>query len=200
MIERIEGEFLDVGGGHIVVAVSGFALRLLVPRPVADRMRDESRGALWTRLIVRDGEPSLYAFQRTEERAAFDALIAVSGVGPRIALAILSEMGPAELYLDIERGSIEGLTRATGVGRKLASRILLELKGRLTASPIVGADAGATEAQEPAAEAIRALMALGYGQSESRDAVRGVVQASGGAVPLDRLVRMALGSLYSPGA
>ncbi len=131
MIERLEGDLLEMGSGHLLVGIGGLGIRVSVPRTATDRLQGVARGVLWTRLLVREGDPQLYGFLETEERGCFDALLAVSGVGPRIALAILSAMPPDALAMEAERGSIDRLVTVSGVGKKLAGRIVLELKGKL---------------------------------------------------------------------
>lgn len=195
MIERLEGELLEVAPEHLLINIGGIGIRALVPRTVADRVRAGTRVTILTRLIVRDGEPQLYGFLTPDERACFDALISVSGVGPRIGLGILSFLDPAKLAVEVEKGSSTHLLTVPGVGRKLAGRILLELKGRLSlASPVVEtAGAGSDVKAEIGLEAIRALTALGYPSAESREAVRTALGKHSDAPPaLDQLLREAL--------
>jgi Holliday junction DNA helicase RuvA len=194
VIERLEGEFLEVGAAHLLVSVGGIGIRVEVPRSVADRFRGERSGVLWTRLIVRDGEPHLYGFATQTERACFDSLLGVSGVGARIALGILSFLDPSALALGIERGATDELVTVPGVGRKLANRIVLELKGRLPValeSEEIGAEpAGQIQA---GGDAVQALTALGYPPRDAQDAVRKILRDAAGEAPaLDELVRQAL--------
>ncbi len=201
MIERIEGELLETGPGHLLVGLGGLGIRVSVPRTVLERLDGARQGILWTRLLVRDGDPQLYGFLETEERDCFDALIAVSGVGPRIALAILSSMEPSALALEAEHGSIDRLVMVSGVGKKLAGRIVLELKGKLplmASSSDVGGAAGLPG--ELGLDAIRALTALGYPAAESREAVQRVLRNRETApLPLDQLLREALLGLNRAG-
>jgi Holliday junction DNA helicase RuvA len=197
MIERIEGDVLEVGPAHAVVQVAGIAVRLLVPRLSTGRLEPRSRSGLWTRLLVRDGDPQLYGFVTRAERDCFDALLGVNGVGPRIALAILSHLDPSGLALALESNGLAAFEKVPGVGRKLASRILLELKGRLPAE--IEAPSGASPATaERAADALRALTALGYSAVEAQEAVRralGETGEAGGVPALDAVLRSALTSL-----
>lgn len=191
MIERLEGEFLEVGAGQILVNIGGVGLKVLVPRPVIDKLGDAKRGVLYTRLLVRDGEPQLYGFSDLSERACFDTLLAVSGVGARIACAILSFLNPQEIAIAVETGSTDAFISVPGVGKKLASRILLESKGRL---PIdLEQQAPASTAKVAGADAVQALTALGYSPNDSREVVREVLKRHGPKTPpLDELLREAL--------
>ncbi|MBD3161457.1 MAG: Holliday junction branch migration protein RuvA [Candidatus Eisenbacteria bacterium] len=198
MIERLEGEILETGASHLLIAIGGIGIRVQVPHGIAERARTGERGRLWTRLIVRDGEPHLYGFDGAEQRTCFDALLAVNGVGARIALGILSLLGPAELALEVERASTDRLTAVSGVGRKLASRIVLELKGRLPIGEPAAPPASVEGGSAAEADAIRALTALGYPPVESREAVRKALETVGSdpaGAGLDRLVREALVAL-----
>jgi Holliday junction DNA helicase RuvA len=196
MIERLDGEFLEIGADHLLVQVGGVGIRVAIPRSVADRLEGRTKGVVWTRLIVRDGDPQLFGFLTLDERACFDALRGVSGVGPRIAMAILSFLDPAALTLEIERGSNARLLTVPGVGRKLADRILLELKGKLApASPAVeGGEIPGTG--DLGLDAVRALTSLGYPLAESREAVRVALRDHPDAPPaLDVVLREALTGL-----
>ncbi len=193
MIERLEGDLLEVGPDHLLIQVGGIGIRVLVSKGVIGSARAGTRVTIPTRLVVRDGEPFLYGFQDAEERAGFDALLSVSGVGPRIALAVLSCLSPDRLALEIEKGSPSVLLTIPGVGKKLAARILLELKGRIS---LPEGSAGARREMEKgsdlSAEAVRALMALGYPHAESWEAVRAAIRDKKEPPQLDQLVREAL--------
>jgi len=197
VIERLEGDFLEVGVSHLLIGLGGIGVRVQVPRSVADRFRGQPSGVVWTRLLVRDGEPLLCGFATQMEREWFDSLLSVTGVGARIALGILSVLDPNALALGIERGSTDELITVSGVGRKLANRIVLELKGRLP----VGLEPDQTEVSLkarafPGSDAVQALTALGYPPRDAQDVVRTILRECGGEAPaLDELVRQALTTL-----
>ena len=120
----------------------------------------------------------LYGFAETEELDFFKLLIGVSGVGPKAALAILSELTPAQLSMCIASGDAKTITRANGVGPKIAQRVVLELKDKIAKNVPTGVSAAqlesvATTAQQgsASAEAVSALVALGYAQTEAARAV-----------------------------
>lgn len=193
MIEHLDGEFREIGADYAVLQIGGIGIRVALPRSVADRLRGRENGCLLTRLVIRDGEPQLYGFERAEERRAFDALLGVTGVGARIALAILSQLSPEDLSFETERGSVARLLTVSGVGKKLASRIVLELKGRLPeGGEADGAHGG--RAGDMTSDAVRALTALGYPLADSKEAIRQILAdpAEGKSPELDRLVRLAL--------
>jgi Holliday junction DNA helicase RuvA len=126
---------------------------------------------------------TLYGFASADERRLFQTLIAVSGVGPKVALALLSIMAVDELSYAIASGNAAALSRAPGVGQKLASRIALELRDKLTAEPPVGVAGDSSEV-------VAALMGLGYTQAEATEAVaKSELPAD---APVEDKVRLAL--------
>ncbi len=134
----------------------------------------------------------LYGFSSTEERTLFDHLVTVSGVGPKVALAIVSSRRVADLQLAILQGDEGVLTAVSGVGKRLAARVVLELKEKVAvaggaAAAVAGDPRGSAES-----EVVAALQALGYTASEAREAARGAVAALPVASSLEDRVKAAL--------
>lgn len=150
---------------------------------------------LLTHLVVRDDAHLLYGFASGDERCVFRALIKVSGVGAKTALAILSGIGADEFAQCIETGNAARLTRLPGVGKKMAERLLVEMSDRLkdrpAAEPAAGGESGApaVSAAAPVNEAVAALVALGYNPREAGRLVRG---AAGEGMSSEDLIRAAL--------
>lgn len=134
-----------------------------------------SRTTLYTYLAVREDALELFGFHDQQELDCFKLLIGISGVGPKAALAVLSEMTPDKLALAVSSGDAKSVTKAQGVGPKIAQRIVLELKGKLSAVTSAdddGFDASAAiEASDNTAEAVSALQFLGYSRYEAAKAV-----------------------------
>ncbi len=130
---------------------------------------------LFTYLAVREDALELFGFSDTQELDCFKLLIGISGVGPKAALAVLSEMTPDRLAMAVASGDAKSVTKAQGVGPKIAQRIVLELKGKLTAVASSDDDgfnpAAAIEASDNTAEAVSALQFLGYTKYEAAKAV-----------------------------
>lgn len=155
---------------------------------------------LLTHLQVKEDGVELFGFSTEQEKRSFQMLIGVSGVGPRVALAILSDSTPDRLMLSIAAGDVKAITRAQGVGPKLAQRIILELKDKVAKEDLgaefaaeIGIDPAAiagTVANSAKAEAVSALVALGYGQTDAA----AVIAPMGDDLPVDELVRRALKS------
>ncbi len=135
-----------------------------------------SKVTLYTYLAVREDALELFGFYDLQELDCFKLLIAISGVGPKAALAVLSEMTPEKLALAVSNGDSKAVTRAQGVGPKLAQRIILELKGKLSVDVSDEDGAFISESNESASsnisEAISALQFLGYSQHEAAKAVK----------------------------
>ena len=186
LISSIRGGIESVGPDWVDVAVGGITLRLSVPGSTAERMvRLSGEVRLFTSLQVRDDSLSLYGFSTEEERLAFEVLIGISGVGPRVALSVLSRFTPSELAAAVSAGDADAFTAVPGVGKRTASRILLELKGKLEGDWAVPAEAVAGQG-----EVIEALTALGYSAAEAREAAAALPR--GDSLSLEEKLREAL--------
>ncbi len=198
MISSVQGILESRGEDWVDVAVGGVGVRAQVPSsalaeigPIGSPVR------LYTHLIVRDEAITLYGFRSAEERAAFVALLGVSGIGPRLGLVILSVLTPGTLVDAIEQGDAAALARAPGVGKRSASRIIVELKGKLDELDIAQLSAGPARPPTVAdAELTAVLQSLGYTGQEIRQAVTAVSGAEADdRPPLDERVRLALAAL-----
>ena len=177
---------LDVGGVGYLLFVSGATLSMAPA--VGERMK------LYCVLNVREDAIELFGFYSREEKAMYERLKGVSGVGSRTALQILSSMSVRDLSLALISGDANALTRVPGIGKKTAQRLVLELKDKVEDNQIGGAGASVSPQTMggPEGEAVAALMALGYGASE---AARAVSKVAGQAQKADELIFLALKSL-----
>jgi len=153
---------------------------------------DEVR--LLTQLYVREDQMTLFGFATDDELRLFNTLIGVSGVGPKLALAILSRVRPDALELAINTENAELLATVPGVGRKTAARLILELRGKLV--PAVGAAGGAAQPSQADAEVVAALRSLGYTTAEAHGALSRVPRE--GDLSVEDRVVAALRELASP--
>ena len=182
MIAFLDGTVVDRREDRVVLDVGGVGYEILVPTSTAARLPANGRPArLHTRLAVRDDAMILYGFASGEERASFDLLTTVSGVGPKVALAFLSTLSAESLRRAVASGDVAALTVVPGVGKKVAQRVVLDLKDRF------GGDGVAIEG--PLADVRDALLALGLTQQESSDAI-GALEAIDR--PAEELLREAL--------
>jgi len=171
LIGSLRGTLVDRSArGEVVVEVGGVGYRATVaPATVAAVGQPGSAVMLHTHLHVREDALTLYGFTTRDDRDCFEALIGAHGVGPALALAILSVHGPAELRRALAEGDLDALTLVPGVGRKTAARLLIELKSRLdvgdlapeTVAALVGADG-----RTPRSDLREALAGLGYEADE----------------------------------
>ena len=193
MFAHIEGTVADKGADSIVLDVHGIGFQISVSGATLSRVpaRGE-RFKVYTVLNVREDAMELFGFFSPEERQMFDRLRGVSGIGTRTALSILSSLSVRDLSVAVVTGDLATLTRIPGIGRKTAQRLALELKDKIDDSALTGAgpDAGpVVRSAGPEAEAVAALMALGFGSAEAEKAVSRV---SGQTSDLQEIIRLAL--------
>ena len=174
--------------GDVLVEVGGVGYRATVPTgTLANLGEPGSPVFLHTHLHVRDDALVLYGFATREERVCFEALLGAHGVGPALALSILSALSPAALRRALADDDVDALTLVPGVGRKTAARLLMELKSRLGV-PEEADDVGTAPAAAARGDLRAALAGLGYGPDEVRDVVRSLPEDG----PLEDLLRQAL--------
>lgn len=192
MISRIQGRLVRRDLGSIEVMTSGgVAYEMLIPLSVFERLpREGSEVELRTYHVVREDSAELFGFLEHSERMLFSRLLGASGVGPRLALNMLSTMPPERLVTAITTKDIATLKRIPGLGAKKAERLVLELADRLDDIAVTtarsGGPAGATSE-----EAVHALVALGYNASEASAAVRKALDEQGKLIGID-LIKAAL--------
>lgn len=201
MYAFLEGLVAEKTGNELVLNVNGVGYQVLCSQTAISQAPAKGEFyRVYTWLSVRADAMELFGFYSKEERAMFLSLTTISGIGPRTGLNVLSSMPLKELTLAILTEDVQMLARAPGIGKKTAQRIALELKDRLSKDELAGGLAslpGGTAATGQAGavgEAIQALIALGYSQSEAGLAVSKAHQ-SGQELPSDELVRLALRSM-----
>ena len=197
MFYSLTGKVTVIEESFVVLECSGVAFQCMTTLNTISKIgRSGETVTLYTHLNVREDALDLFGFYTREELACFRELISVSGVGPKAALSILSLLSPDKLALCVSSGDVKTITKAQGVGPKLAQRVVLELKGRLS-SQLSSSSAAAAEGiaaaalSGSAAEAIEALVMLGYSRSE---AAAGISKLDS-SLPVEELVRLALKSL-----
>lgn len=169
MIGRLSGTLLEKTPPRILVDVNGVGYEVDVPMSTFCNLPLEgNKIVLLTHMVVREDAQLLYGFSTEAERTAFRALIKVSGIGPRIALAVLSGMAVADLASAVEAGNAGLMTRVPGIGKKTAERLVLELKGKLLA---LGGES-VMPMSSNANDILSALVALGYSEREAQSAVK----------------------------
>ncbi len=176
MFYSVTGNIVHTDASYVAVECGGVAFRCSCSLNTLKKVGNiGSQTTLYTYLAVREDALELFGFKDTNELDCFKLLIGISGVGPKAALAVLSEMTPDALATAVASGDAKSVTKAQGVGPKIAQRIVLELKGKLTAVSSDTDDVfdavSATNASDNTSEAVSALQFLGYSKYEAAKAV-----------------------------
>jgi Holliday junction DNA helicase RuvA len=173
MIGRLAGTLVEKNPPSLLVDVNGVAYEVDVPMSTFYNLPAlGERVTLLTHQVVREDAHLLFGFATAAEREAFRALIRISGVGARTALAVLSGMSVSDLASAVALQESGRLTRIPGIGKKTAERLLLELKGKF--APAIEGAAAAAPVNDTGADILRALMALGYSEKEAGAALKQV--------------------------
>ena len=201
MIYSVTGNLVFTEPGAAVVDVGGVAFRCMTSMNTLRSLpRLSEKVTLYTYLNVREDALDLFGFFTKGELNCFRLLTAISGVGPKVGLAILSQLTPEDVAMAAAAGDAKRFTKANGVGQKLAQRIVLELKDKVKdfsgGAPLEGVpEPGGPSASGNASQAVSALVALGFSASEAAAAVGRLDSA----LPVETLVREALKSLAKKG-
>ena len=200
MIGFLRGSLAEKGDGYIVIDVNGVGYYVNVPANSSAYLSQEGEEVtVYTSMIVREDDISLFGFSGKGELDLFKKLIGVSGVGPKAAVSILSSFTSDQLKEAIVFEDSKSLTRANGIGKKTAERIVLELKDKFsTADGIIGSAADEVAAVDQAfaggrGEAINALMALGYSRPEATSALAGIKEKD---LTTEEYIKLALKNLF----
>lgn len=172
MFDFIKGKISSTGDNYAVIENNGIGFKIITTRSSLENIGKEN-AVFYTYLYVREDVLDLYGFATQEERSAFLLLITVNGVGPKAALAILSCVTASDLALAVVTNQPKVLTAAPGVGNKMAQKIILELKDKIKNKDLAPSSytAGTPSVDD---DSLNALMALGYGQSEAVEALKGM--------------------------
>lgn len=196
MIYCLTGKIVKKSMSAVVLSCGGVGYYAQCPASVAGALPGVGKEAtIYTVMSVTENDVSLYGFATEEQQACFEMLTAVSGVGPKVGLAILSVMEPERVALAISAGDHKAFKAASGVGPKLAQRIVLELKDKvakgfvdgISLEDVAGASAD-TLASQGSSQAIAALVSLGYSQSEAALAVSKI----DATLPVEEIIKLAL--------
>ncbi len=196
MIASVRGVVLSAGLDSAVIDVGGVGLLLHTTAATAASLRPGAEAALATMLVVREESLTLYGFDDEDERAVFTLVQTVSGVGPRLALAMLAIHAPDGIRRAIGGGDLAALTKVPGIGKKGAERIVLELRDRIgDPSGAVSSQARGPAADQASAQVHDALVGLGWSSRQAEDAVVAVTPEGGDGSDVSALLRAALREL-----
>ena len=195
MFYSLTGKLVHMEPGVVAIECGGVAFKCLTSMHTQRSMpRIGETATVYTYLNVREDALDLFGFSSKNELSCYKMLTGISGVGPKVALAILSELSPEGVAMAAASGDSKSFTRASGVGPKLGQRIVLELKDKVKKMAVSDglqispAEAGVLSASKNAEQAVQALIVLGYTQSEAAQAVARLDSA----LPTEELIRLAL--------
>ena len=192
MIATLRGRVLETLADSVVIEVGGVGLQVYVPAPLKDNLRPGDSAFLHTYLVVREDALTLFGFENMEGREFFQLLLTVNGVGPRLALAILSTLAIDAIRRAVFHEQAEVFSRVPGVGKKTAQKILLQLQDKIT--PDIGLEpVGAMGDQD--GEVLDALTSLGYSVVEAQAAIQSIPRDA----PEDVETRLRLALQYFSG-
>jgi Holliday junction DNA helicase RuvA len=178
-----------LGSDSVVIEAAGVGYRVFCGPGTLSGLKEGATVRLHTHHLVREDQQALYGFRTSEELGFFELLTTVTGVGPKVALAIVSSRPVTDLQLAIFQEDQGVLTAVSGVGKKLAARVILELREKVSAAGALGRGGVAGSAES---EVVAALQSLGYSSVEAREAARGAVAALPVGASLEERVKGAL--------
>ncbi len=197
MIAYVSGKLAEKKPTRAVIDVQGLGYFVLIPTSTYEKLPAKGEIAkLFTYQHVREDALLLFGFATRAERAVFEVMLSVSGIGPKLALAALSAMRPAELRDKIVEGDVAFLTKIPGVGKKVAERMVVELRDKvakvegLGGSPTLGGELDSKNAAR--ADALAALEALGLSRAAAERNLRKVLRSCSGTQSAEELIRLAL--------
>lgn len=190
MISRLRGSVLELHESVAVIDVGGVGYEAEITTGAAATLAAaEGTVELFTHLVSREDGQALFGFANAAERDLFRSLIKVSGVGPKLAITLLSGVSPEQFSTAIADGDIGMLTRVPGIGKKTAARLAMELRDKI---PVFAAGPQLAAGSQAAADAVQLLIQLGYRDREAADVVRAVLDETGPGAEVEDLVRHAL--------
>ena len=195
MIASLEGAVGAVFADSLIVEVGGIGYRVYATPALLAAARPGERLKLFTHHLIREDAQALYGFRSPEELGFFGLLQTVTGVGPKVALAIVGSRAVGDLQLAILSDDQAVLTAVSGVGKRLAARICLELKEKVSAAGVAAAPAGSGIAPAGEPEVVAALLALGYSVGEARQASKDALADTTVGSGLEDRVKAALRTL-----
>ena len=198
MIDYVSGSLASKKPTEVVVDVGGIGYRVLIPTSTFERLPEVGEDTkVLTYHHVREDAMTLFGFLSAEERRVFEMMLAVSGIGPKLALAALSALRPSEIRQRVLEGDAAMLTRIPGVGKKTAERLIIELRDRFEKDGLEeGESAGSTSTPDGnfRADAMAALESLGLSRSAAEKAVIGVLRKDPSIRNAEEIIRLALRS------
>ncbi|WP_346846147.1 Holliday junction branch migration protein RuvA [uncultured Rothia sp.] len=178
MISSLTGKITHVGLDNLIIDVNGFGMYVNIPGRTATAVRVGEQATLLTTMIVREDSMTLYGFSEPAEREVFDLMLSVSGIGPRIALAVVGALTPTEVSQAVATGNDKAFTKVPGIGPKGARRVVLELAGKLILTDQESDQLPLSHDVAWKPQVLDALMGLGWTEKDALSAVDSYVEAN----------------------
>ena len=178
MIDQISGKIISINDNYVVLRVGGLGIKVNISANFASKLVDEDLITLVTYLNVREDALDLYGFKNDSERNLFLMLISISGIGPKLAVSILSGVELDELKSNILSGDIKSLTSIPGVGAKTAKRIIIELKDKLSKTTTTELGFEDNFDSEISKDILSALVGLGYSEGIAKEVIKRIIPAN----------------------
>jgi holliday junction DNA helicase RuvA len=193
MIASLDGILIYNDANSVIVRVGGVGFQINISRYTLNQLGDiGSAVSLYTYIYLRTDNVAMYGFATREELVLFKELITVSGIGPKIALALLSTMKPEQLVMAITSNNVEMIVQVPGIGKKVANRLIVELKGKLQKEW----EEASLQFEPENAEAVDALTSLGYSLREATQLISSIPNSS--ELKLEEKIKLALQQLGAP--
>lgn len=188
MISTLRGEVTQIEDSSLVIEVGGVGLRVFAPAPLRGRLKAGEAAFLYTHLVVREDALTLYGFESQADRELFLLLLGVDGVGPKVALSVLSTMSLDAVQRAVFSDEADLFSRVPGVGKKTAQKMVLHLKDKLKPTDAL---AGVAAMADYDSEVLAALTALGYSVIEAQSAIQSIPKDA--PTDVEERLRLALG-------
>lgn len=173
MIATVEGEVIGIGDNYLIIRVGGVGLQVFAPTPLRSRLRMMEHIFMYTHLIVREDLLALYGFETEQEREYFNLLLGVDGIGPRLAMSVLSTLSIDAIRRAVANEQSEVFSRVPGVGKRTAQKIQMHLQDRIKAGDMLEMVAGGSVAGIDES-VLEALTSLGYSVVEAQSAIQSI--------------------------
>ncbi|HUV92487.1 MAG TPA: Holliday junction branch migration protein RuvA [Anaerolineales bacterium] len=191
MISSLSGRIQDILLDSLIVEVGGVGLQVYIPAPLKDRLSTGDNTLLYTHLVVREDALTLYGFESKDARSIYRLLLGVNGVGPRLALAVLSTLSPDEIRGAVLQERLDVFNHVPGIGKKTAQKIIIQLQDKI---PTEAGLAPISMLAEGDVEVVAALSALGYSVIEAQSAIQSIPKDA--PEDVETRLRLALGYFY----
>ena len=173
MISSLSARIQDILSDSLIVEVGGVGLQVYIPAPLKDRLSIGDNTLLYTHLVFREDALTLYGFESKDARSIYRLLLGVNGVGPRLALAVLSTLSPDEIRGAVLQERLDVFNHVPGIGKKTAQKIIIQLQDKI---PAEAGLAPISMLAEGDVEVVAALSALGYSVVEAQSAIQSIPQ------------------------